>query len=126
LGTWIFRTQFHSALQRNPRLGEQAGIGQGLAEIKMGIGQVRPNLHRGPQRLESLFPPAELAKCQSQDHVRHGMARSTLDRIKRTWAGDVGHWCSRILGKILSHTVAAGINVSLRHRPLDFASLVSS
>jgi hypothetical protein len=34
--------------------------------------------------------------------------------------------CSRILRKILSHTVAAWINVSLRHRPLDFASLVSA
>lgn len=46
--------------------------------------------------------------------------------IKRSWACDLGHLCSRILRKILSHTVAAWINVSLRHRPLDFASLVSA
>jgi hypothetical protein len=45
--------------------------------------------------------------------------------IKRTWARDVWHLCSRIMRKILSHTVAAWINVSLRHRPLDFASLVT-
>jgi Transposase DDE domain len=45
--------------------------------------------------------------------------------IKRTWAKDLWHLCSRIVRKILSHTVAAWINVSLGHRPLDFASLVS-
>jgi hypothetical protein len=44
---------------------------------------------------------------------------------KRTWAKDLWHLCSRILRKILSHTVAAWINVSLGHRPLDFASLVT-
>jgi Transposase DDE domain len=45
--------------------------------------------------------------------------------VKRTWAKDVWHLCSRVLRKILSHTVAAWINVGLRHRPLDFASLVN-
>lgn len=44
---------------------------------------------------------------------------------KSTWAKDLWHLCSRILRKILSHTVAAWINVSLGHRPLDFASLVT-
>jgi hypothetical protein len=46
-------------------------------------------------------------------------------RVKRTWAKDLWHLCSRLLRKILSHTVAAWVNVSQRHRPLDFASLVT-
>jgi hypothetical protein len=45
---------------------------------------------------------------------------------KRTWAKDLWHLCSRTLRKILSHTVAAWINVHLGHRPLDFASLVTA
>lgn len=45
-------------------------------------------------------------------------------QVKRPWARDRWHLCRRILRKILSHTVAAWVNVSLRHRPLDFASLV--
>lgn len=45
--------------------------------------------------------------------------------VKRTWAKDLWHLCSRVLRKILSHTVAAWVNVMLRHRPLDFASLVT-
>ena len=45
--------------------------------------------------------------------------------IKQTWAQDLWHLCSRTLRKILSHTVAAWINVHQGHRPLDFASLLS-
>lgn len=45
--------------------------------------------------------------------------------VKRTWAKDLWHLCSRVLRKILSHTVAAWINVTQGHRPLDFASLVT-
>jgi hypothetical protein len=44
---------------------------------------------------------------------------------KGTWAKDLWHLCSRVLRKILSHTIAAWINVSLGHRPLHFASLLS-
>jgi hypothetical protein len=44
---------------------------------------------------------------------------------KRTWAKDLWHLCSRLLRKILSHTVAAWGSVRQGHRPLDFASLVS-
>jgi hypothetical protein len=46
-------------------------------------------------------------------------------QVKRTWAKDLWHLCSRVLRKILSHTVAAWVNVSLGQRPLDFASLVT-
>jgi Transposase DDE domain len=46
-------------------------------------------------------------------------------RVKRTWAQDLWHLCSRLLRKVLSHTVAAWVNVSRGHRPLDFASLVN-
>ena len=45
--------------------------------------------------------------------------------VKQTWAKDLWHLCSRVLRKILSHTVAAWVNVALRHRPLEFASLVN-
>jgi hypothetical protein len=44
-------------------------------------------------------------------------------QAKRTWAKDLWHLASRVLRKILSHTVAAWVNVSQGHRPLDFASL---
>ncbi len=44
---------------------------------------------------------------------------------KRMWAKDLWPLCSQVLRKILSHTVAAWVNVMLRHRPLDFASLVA-
>jgi hypothetical protein len=46
-------------------------------------------------------------------------------RVKQTWAKDLWHLCGRVLRKVLIHTVAAWINVGLRHRPLDFASLVT-
>ncbi len=46
-------------------------------------------------------------------------------QAKRTWAKDLWHLGSRLLRKILSHTVAAWVNVSQGHRPLDFASLVT-
>jgi hypothetical protein len=45
---------------------------------------------------------------------------------KRTWAKDLWHLCSWVLRTILSHTVAAWVNVSRGHRPLDFASLVTA
>lgn len=45
--------------------------------------------------------------------------------IKRTWAKDLWHLCSRVLRKILSHTVAAWVNVRQGHRPLDFAALLT-
>jgi DDE family transposase len=45
--------------------------------------------------------------------------------VKRTWARDLWHLCSRVLRKILSHTVAAWINVNQGHRPLNFAALVT-
>lgn len=46
-------------------------------------------------------------------------------QVKRTWAKDLWHLTSRVMRKILSHTVAAWINVSRGHRPLDFAALVT-
>ena len=44
---------------------------------------------------------------------------------KRTWAKGLWHLGSRVLRKILSHTVAAWVNARRGHRPLDFASLVT-
>jgi hypothetical protein len=46
-------------------------------------------------------------------------------QVKRTWAKDLWHLCSRVLRKILSHTIAAWVNVAQGHRPLDFASLLT-
>jgi hypothetical protein len=46
-------------------------------------------------------------------------------QAKRTWAKDLWHLCSRVLRKILSHTIVAWLNVAQGHRPLDFASLVT-
>ena len=44
---------------------------------------------------------------------------------KRSWAKDLWHLCSRLLRKVLSHTVVAWVPVSQGHRPLDFAALVT-
>jgi hypothetical protein len=46
-------------------------------------------------------------------------------QAQRTWAKDLWQLCSRRRRKILSHTIAAWLNVSQGHRPLDFASLVT-
>jgi len=46
-------------------------------------------------------------------------------QVKRTWAKYLWHLCSRVLRKILSHTIAAWVNVARGHRPLDFASLLT-
>jgi hypothetical protein len=43
---------------------------------------------------------------------------------KRTWAKDLWHLCSRVLRKVLSHTVAAWVNVTQGRRPLDFAAIL--
>ena len=44
-------------------------------------------------------------------------------QMKRTWAKDLWHLYSWMLRKILSHTIAAWVNVAQGHRPLDLASL---
>ncbi len=44
---------------------------------------------------------------------------------KRTWARDLWHLCHRVIRKVLSHTVAAWINIARGRRPLDFATLVT-
>jgi hypothetical protein len=45
-------------------------------------------------------------------------------QAKRTWAKDLWHLCSRVLRKVLSHTVAAWVNVTQGRRPLDFAAIL--
>ena len=45
-------------------------------------------------------------------------------QAKRTWAKDLWHLCSRVLRKVLSHTVAALVNVTQGRRPLDFAAIL--
>jgi hypothetical protein len=45
--------------------------------------------------------------------------------IKRTWARDLWHLSHRVIRKVLGHTVAVWINVSLSRRPLDFDGLAA-
>jgi Transposase DDE domain len=47
-------------------------------------------------------------------------------QAKRTWAKDLWQLCSRVLRKVLSHTVAAWINVTQGGRPLDFAAILDA
>lgn len=44
--------------------------------------------------------------------------------IKRTWARDLWHLCSRLLRKVLAHTVAVLLNVQLGHPPLALEQLM--
>jgi hypothetical protein len=44
---------------------------------------------------------------------------------KRVWAHDTWHLCSRLLRKVLSHTIAVLCNDHLDHPPLHLASLLS-
>jgi hypothetical protein len=66
------------------------------------------------------LPPRLQAGAAVWEACMRGKGNPRPRRAKDLW-----HLCSRIMRKILSHTVAAWINVSLGHRPLDFASLVS-
>jgi hypothetical protein len=46
-------------------------------------------------------------------------------RVKRTWARDLWHLSHRVIRKVLGHTVAVWINVSLGRKPLDFDGLAA-
>ena len=45
--------------------------------------------------------------------------------VKRVWARDLWHLCSRLLRKILSHTIAVLCNECLGHPPLQLARLLT-
>jgi DDE family transposase len=45
--------------------------------------------------------------------------------VKRVWARDLWHLCSRLLRKVLMHTLAVLLNVELGYQPLHLAQLVS-
>lgn len=45
--------------------------------------------------------------------------------VKRIWARDRWHLCSRLLRKVLMHTVAVLLNVDLGNPPLHLAQLVA-
>jgi hypothetical protein len=44
--------------------------------------------------------------------------------IKRVWARDLWHLASRLLRKVLSHTIAFLLNHQLGNRPLQFSELL--
>lgn len=44
---------------------------------------------------------------------------------KRVWARDLWHLCSRVLGKVLSHTTAALLNAALGNPPLQLTRLLT-
>jgi hypothetical protein len=46
-------------------------------------------------------------------------------RVKRTWARDLWHLTHRVIRKVLGHTVAVWINLSLGRKPLDFDGLTA-
>ena len=46
-------------------------------------------------------------------------------RVKRTWARDLWHLSHRVIRKVLGHTVAVWINLSVGRRPLDFDGLAA-
>ena len=45
--------------------------------------------------------------------------------VKRVWARDLWHLCSRVLRKVLSHTLATLLNGALGQPPLQFARLLT-
>ena len=45
--------------------------------------------------------------------------------IKRVWARDWWHLCSRLLRKVLLHTLGVLLNVELGNPPLHLAQLVA-
>jgi hypothetical protein len=46
--------------------------------------------------------------------------------VKRVWARDQWHLCSRLLRKVLMHTLAVLLNVDRGHPPLQLAQVVAS
>lgn len=45
--------------------------------------------------------------------------------VKRVWARDLWHLCSRLLRKVLLHTAAVLFNVGLGNPPLQLARVVA-
>ncbi len=81
-----------------------------------------------PYKNKACDPQPERSRVLRRRHWLIGTVNGQLAgrfHVERTWTKDLWHLGSRILRKILSHTVAAWVNVSRGHRPLDVASLVT-
>lgn len=81
-----------------------------------------------PDKRKGYDPKPEQSKKLRRRHWLIETVNSPLAarlQAKRTWAQDLWPWCSRIVRKVLSHTVAAWVNLAEGRRPLDFASILT-
>lgn len=86
----------------------------------------------------NLFAPYRSARRDPHPRwsARLSRARSRIDTVfgqrvdrcavKRVWARDSWHLCSRLLRKVLMHTLAVLLNVDLGNPPLQLARVVTS
>jgi hypothetical protein len=75
-----------------------------------------------PYQIKKRDPQPERSRVLRRLHWLIATVNSQLAgrfHAKRIWTKDLWHLSRRILPKILSHTVAAWINVRRGHRPLD-------
>ncbi len=81
-----------------------------------------------PYRSAKRDPHPRWSTLLSRVHYRIGAVFGRLvDRcdIKRVWARDLCHLCSRLLRNVLMHTLAVLLNVELGNPPLHLAQLVA-
>lgn len=98
----------------SPRLAEELGA-RGLALL-------------APYRAAKRDPAPRRSRFLSRVRYRidttFGQLVARFD-AKRVWARDTWHLCSRLLRKVLSHTIAVLLNHQLGHPPLQLARLLT-
>jgi hypothetical protein len=77
----------------------------------------------GDRNYHSPKTKEELVRIGIEHQHRFQPTRGTL-RVKRVWARDLWHLTSRLLRKVLSHTVAFLLNHRMGNQPLQLAKLL--
>ena len=111
-GSWGF-----AVADRNywsPRLTEELG--------EMGLVLLAP--YRSTKKDPDPARSRVLSRIRYRIDTTFGQLVERFD-AKRVWARDLWHLCSRLLRKVLSHTIAALLTHQLGHPPLQLAALLS-
>ena len=91
--------------------------------------QARGLVLLAPYRSAKRDPAPRRSRCLSRIRYRIETTFGQLVEryhVKRVWARDLWHLCSRLMRKVLSHTLATLLNAALGHPPLQLARLLTS
>ena len=96
-------------------------------QLRSELGERGLRMHAGFKKRSRDPKPADSAAIASQRARIETVFSQLCERytIKRIWARDMWHLASRLLRKLLSHTVAFILNQGQEHSPLRFALLLS-